>query len=340
MACPGNYDYSARPGVHGDRCLDRPELDSFADEGTLSATDSKEQSVRLRDGRTLAYAEAGDPSGFPVVSCHGTPSCRFPGEWAQAAEAAGARFVQADRPGYGLSDFNPEQTLLRCAADVAQLTDALRLEHFAVVGTSGGGPYAAACAHAFPDRVTALGLVCGVGPFWDVPEIDADVTEESGGWIRELIDLARSDPNAAAAHAEEECRRDAEMAEGDPADWVRYWFESESTPSADRELVTQGEQRADMVAALREALRSGIDGYVQDELILTVRPWGFRPEEITVPAYLWHGERDTLAPAAGARYLARLIPGCRACFFRDEAHMISQRHGEEILRTLVEASRR
>jgi pimeloyl-ACP methyl ester carboxylesterase len=307
--------------------------------GSRVLSDGSElQTVRLRDGRVLAYAEAGRQNGVPVVSCHGTPSCRFPGAWAQAAEAAGAYFIQPDRPGYGRSDFNPTQSLLEWAQDVANLADALELGRFAVVGTSGGGPYAAACGYALADRLTAVGVVCGVGPFWDVPEVDACATEASGAWIRELVDLARNDQDAALAHAREECELDAEMVERDPAEWVRYWFDNDSVPSADRTLMTRPEDRAHMLTSLQESLRPGIEGYVQDELILTVRPWGFRAEQIAVPAHLWHGELDPLAPVGGARYLARVIPGCRARFFADEAHMISLRHGEEILRALVEAS--
>jgi pimeloyl-ACP methyl ester carboxylesterase len=304
--------------------------------GVLSDS-SESHTVRLRDGRALEYADAGPPEGVPVISCHGTPSCRFPGAWAEAAEAAGAHFIQPDRPGYGRSDFSPAQSLLEWARDVAELADAYGLGRFAVVGTSGGGPYAAACAYALADRVAAVGLVCGVGPFWDLPEVDACATEESGAWIRELIDLARSDPEAAVAHAREECEQDAEMVNRDPAEWVSYWFDNETVPSADRTLVTSSEERGRMITSLRESLRPGTDGYVQDELILTVQPWGFGADQIGVPAYLWHGELDTLAPVGGARYLARAIPGCRARFFADEGHMISLRHGEEILRTLVQA---
>ena len=119
---------------------------------------------------------------------------------------------------------------------------------------------------------------------------------------------------------------------------VVSWFDDESVPRADRELVARPEDRNRIAESVREALRAGIDGYVQDELILTARPWGFRAEQIAVSAYLWHGELDTFAPVGGARYLARVIPGCRARFFADEAHMISLRHGEDVLRALVEAS--
>ena len=36
--------------------------------------------VQLRDGRTLAYAEHGSPSGLPIIYCHGVPSSRVEGD--------------------------------------------------------------------------------------------------------------------------------------------------------------------------------------------------------------------------------------------------------------------
>jgi pimeloyl-ACP methyl ester carboxylesterase len=303
----------------------------------LSADRDTPATTRLRDGRILAYAEAGPPGGFPVISCHGTPSCRLPGGWAAAADAVGARFIQPDRPGYGQSDFNPDHSLLEWARDVAELADSLGLGRFAVVGTSGGGPYAAVCGYALPERLSALALVCGCGPFWDVPEVDACATAETGSWIRELVDLARNDPEAAVAHAREECEQDAAMLERDPAEWLQFWFENDDMPDGDREIAARPEVREWSFAGLEESLRGGIEGYVQDELVLTVRPWGFRAEEISVPTSIWHGEQDTLAPVGGARYLAATIPDCRAHFFPDEGHSIPFRHGEEILQALAGA---
>jgi pimeloyl-ACP methyl ester carboxylesterase len=290
--------------------------------------------VRLRDGRTLAYATAGGPLGAPVVVVHGTPGCRDPESWEEAAAASGAFVILPDRPGYGLSDFHPAQTLLDWPRDVEELADALRLERFAVVGTSGGGPYAAACAYALPERITALGLVCSAGPFWDVPEVDATATDEAGSWARELIDLARTNPAAAAAHAREECARDAAMAARDPDEFVRLWYDTEGMPLADRALMQNHERRVHSHHQLRTALAGGWEGYAQDELILTTQPWGFRPDEIRVPTFLWHGELDTLVPPQSARYLARVIPNCSARFLPEEGHMLTARHSEEILRAV------
>jgi pimeloyl-ACP methyl ester carboxylesterase len=295
-------------------------------------------SIRLRDGRTLAYATVGETAGVPVVAIHGTPGCRDPVTWANAAAATGARVILPDRPGYGLSDLHPSQRLLDWPNDVRDLADALGLDRFAVVGVSGGGPYAAACGYALPDRVTAVGLVCAMGPFWDVPEVDATATDEAGQWIRDLIDLGRIDLDSAAAHARDQCARDAEMCGRDPEEFVAYWFDGEGGPSPDGALLETPELRTHVKDQVREALRAGVDGYTQDELIITVRPWGFRLDEIRVPVHLWHGELDTLVPIESARYVARTIPNCSARFFPDEGHLLAFGHSDEILRTLVETA--
>ena len=77
---------------------------------------------------------------------------------------AGVRRITVDRPGVGFSDPHPGRTLLDWPDDVCALADALGLDTFAVLGTSGGGPYAAACAYALPERVTRAVLVSGLGP--------------------------------------------------------------------------------------------------------------------------------------------------------------------------------
>jgi pimeloyl-ACP methyl ester carboxylesterase len=116
--------------------------------------------LALPDGRSLAYAEFGDPDGRPVLFFHATPGYRR-NPWATDAElrSAGVRLIAPDRPGVGRSTPQPHRRLLDWPDDVRHLADALGLERFAVVGFSNGGPHAAACAYKFGPRVsgTALG---------------------------------------------------------------------------------------------------------------------------------------------------------------------------------------
>src|SRR3954451_15717160 len=103
--------------------------------------------IELSDGRTLAYAEWGDPQGRPIISCHGTPGCRLNRHPNQdLVRSTGARVVAFDRPGYGQSSRLRGRRVVYVVDDVARLADHLGVGEFAVVGGSGGGPDSLAVA--------------------------------------------------------------------------------------------------------------------------------------------------------------------------------------------------
>src|SRR5215471_3904851 len=131
----------------------------------LTTTNTTDKVFRLRDGRVLGYAEYGDPRGKPVFFFHGLPGSRrqrHPDD--SIAIELGARIITVDRPGYGLSEFQPGRTLLDWPGDVAQLADGLHLDQFAAIGLSGGGPYLLSCAYTMPERITSASVISGMGP--------------------------------------------------------------------------------------------------------------------------------------------------------------------------------
>ncbi|WP_448628307.1 alpha/beta fold hydrolase [Geodermatophilus sp. URMC 64] len=134
------------------------------------ADEPREGTISLRDGRTLAYAEWGDPSGRPVLGCHGSPSSRLERhvEDVEDYRRWGVRLIVPDRPGFGRSDPQPGRRVLDWPADVRELLDDLGVDRFAVLSLSGGAAYALACAHEFGDRVHAVGVLGGAPPP-DVP---------------------------------------------------------------------------------------------------------------------------------------------------------------------------
>ncbi len=76
-----------------------------------------------------------------------------------------ARIISVDRPGYGLSSPQPNRTILDHAKDVDYLANHLGLDSYAVLGISGGGPYALACAAMLPaDKLKAVSIIGGLGP--------------------------------------------------------------------------------------------------------------------------------------------------------------------------------
>lgn len=121
--------------------------------------------LTLPDGRTVAYAEYGDPGGRPVVVLHGSPGSRLQvAPLDGAARAAGVRVVAPDRAGFGASDPHPRLGFVDYARDVAALVDGLGLGRVTVAGLSGGGGYALACAASMPERCSAVLLLCAMVP--------------------------------------------------------------------------------------------------------------------------------------------------------------------------------
>ncbi len=280
--------------------------------------------VRLRDGRRLAYAEYGDPNGRPVLFFHGTPGSRLfhhPDE--SIAAAVRARIIAIDRPGFGRSDFKPGRQILDWPDDVLQLADALHLTRFAVLGYSGGGAYAVACALSIPDRLTGIGVVSSVAPMGD-PEI----TRGMHGIGHVFLNLDRHLSPLAKLGTGLMCN----LWRDNPEAYFKSQLEGLRDSEPARALVPG--VKAMLTADFREAIRSGTDG-VTLELKLLSQPWGFQPGAIKAEVLLWHGESDTETPVAMGKRLAGAIPHCRASFFPREGHWAIYVHWREVLTALL-----
>ena len=129
----------------------------------------RETQVEVGDGRTLHVYDTGTagPDGNLVVFWHhGTPNTGAPPEpLFEAADRLGIRWVSYDRPGYGGSTSRKDRNVASAAADVSDVADALGIARFAVMGHSGGGPHALACAALLPERVLGVVSVAGLAPF-------------------------------------------------------------------------------------------------------------------------------------------------------------------------------
>jgi pimeloyl-ACP methyl ester carboxylesterase len=126
----------------------------------------RDSSITLADGRSLAYTDIGASGGPVLMSFHGAPSSRLDTTmFEDALTGLDVRVVSADRPGYGGSSPQPGRHREDWPSDVAALADQLGVERFAVMGVSGGGPYAVACSALLQDRVASAAIVCGVTDF-------------------------------------------------------------------------------------------------------------------------------------------------------------------------------
>lgn len=279
--------------------------------------------LRLSDGRRLGYAEYGDEQGRPVIYHHGLLASRLEAAFADAdARRLGLRLIAIDRPGYGGSVPKPERTLSEWPGDVAALAQALGLGRFHLLGISGGGPYALACARAMPERVTGLTLICSLGPPESLRELEA-------GPATRLFKFAGRHPHAARialAPLGAWLRRS-------PIGFVERMMVAASPP--DRTVLREAAVRDGFAKALREGARQGVGGALTD-IALYGRDWGFRLEEVGVPVELWQGEDDHLVSLSVAHHLAEFLPSVATHFFPDEGHFsLPIRYAPKILASLA-----
>src|SRR6476661_1516032 len=252
--------------------------------------DHLEHRVRTPDGRTLAAAEWGDPSGVPLISMHGTPGGRI-SYWSDPSIYArhGLRRLTFDRPGYGESTRHAGRIVKDDVADVLAIAEALNVDKFAVSGGSGGGPHALAAAALLPDRVLRALISVSIAPY-DAEGLDF-LAGQTAGNVEEFT-AAQKGEAAIRPIAEQERVTTLERLAAGRAD---FFGDSYEVSDADKAQMAKHLERVS--DHLGNALVHGADGWVDDDIAFT-KPWGFDVSTITVPVYLTYGRTDNLVPPA------------------------------------------
>jgi len=285
--------------------------------------DKSSQRILLKDGRMLGFAQYGDPKGKPLFYFHGWPVSRF---CAKKFDVFGkklhVRIIAPDRPGYGLSEYKKNRTILDWPDDVVELANYLKIKKFSIVGVSGGGPYSAVCAYKIPERIIRAGIAVGLAPT-TVPHI-LDGMPWMGKMSWGNYPKFRLLRTTAALMQEFMTKMSPSLG------LHRFMFGAKS----DNKLYADPEIRSAMKADTREAYRSGFRGPALD-LELYTKDWGFDLEKIRADVYLFYGSDDTNVPIAMGKYYAAHIPKSKLKVYPGEGHLLFMTHAGEILRTLT-----
>jgi pimeloyl-ACP methyl ester carboxylesterase len=287
-----------------------------------------DQTLALHDGRQVGYAEFGDPLGKPLIYCHGFPASRLEGAlFDVAAKQRGIRVIVPDRPGHGLSTFQKGRQLSDWPRDLSQLTDQLQIERFLLIGISGGGPYALAVASQLPERLTALGLVCPLGPVYREDAVRLMQPPARFSFrVGKSPALLRWMYGASVGQA---MRATPELA---------LAMLAHAAPPADRDTFRRSDVHRILCASIKAAFRQGVRGALH-ELVVYANSWGFELGDIKVRATLWHGEFDRTVPAAHSRILAEGLRHAEVRLAAGEGHFsLPINHAAEILGTLCESA--
>jgi pimeloyl-ACP methyl ester carboxylesterase len=274
-------------------------------------TNGEEGQTRLiptPDGRTLAVCQWGPPDGSPVFYMHGTLGGRLLRHVQGEYERNRLRVVTYDRPGFGRSSRQPGRIVADGAQDVLTIADQLALDAFAVVGVSGGGPYALAVAAASPDRVIRCATIVSGPPLMVLGEdLVSDLTLEDKEEWQTMV-----------AGGETYLLSDYEK--------VLAWLDEFAAEPATEASATDQKMA---VEAFRDALSAGPFGYV-DDCLAELQPYGFRFSDVAGPTVIMLAREDQSIPASHAEWLLQQLPNAELRWV-DGGHFGPRQEAEEQL---------
>lgn len=292
--------------------------------------DMTDLTLLLPDDRTLGYALYGPQTGKPVLYFHGTPSSRLEPQllniWGASLDDLlqqyHIRLIAVDRPGMGLSTFHADKNFASFAQDVLVLLQQLSITACPVFCWSGGGPYALAVAHQFPQTIKQVAMVAAIaGSFGD-----ADVYAQMG-WNKMYFNSARYTPLLLQGTLEAIKRTTLHA----PPSQSLY-----DLAHVDYAFIKDVDAaNALLQYTIKEAAAVGNEGPVQ-EAQLYFTPYPYTLEEIKVPVHFWWGTEDNVVTYVHAKMLERQLPNVTPHYKPSEGHLsIYIRCFEEVLQVLA-----
>lgn len=305
--------------------------------GLSYINDSSSEELILSDGRTLGFAYYGAKSGPAVFYLHGYPGSRLSGGpfFDAPGKELGARIIAVDRPGVGNSSPQPGRTPLDHADDIRQLAEYLNLESYGIIGVSGGGPYALACAYSLPpERLKGVSVIGGMGP------IDVGTKGMNwGNWLtfmgllyfpfiirllqRRVVSFLNSMPNEKIVDLV------GKKLSGRTSRWISPDLQSLKDPAS-----------LNMILDLyREHYKQGVDGHMEEGRVLT-SDWEFDLGDVRedVPIQLWYSRKDSNVPSRMGEAIAARLKGKPEFYMKEkETHLnLVLKYSADALERLLE----
>lgn len=284
-----------------------------------------EQYIILKDNRKLGFAEYGNSEGYPVIYCHGSQSSRLEMHYdVSFAFDNDLRIVTIDRPGHGISDFNPEGSILNFAKDVKQLTEHLKIDRFSVVGMSAGSPFAMGLAYLFPKNIYKTSIISGFAPY----------TKESKKYlsreVKTMLNLAKSFPFLLRILLKFQSKQISRK----PKKALQGFLKIMSEP--DKKVLKNELVMHVIENMFKESFRNGSEGIAYEISKLLVKDWNFQLNEIQVPVIFWQGKKDNNVPYKWAELMKNQMQNATLNLYSDEGHLIIFQHAKEIFADLKE----
>ena len=265
----------------------------------------KSDTITMKDGRIVGFADYGSPDQTAVLWCHGGPGNRLePLLVADEAARAGLRLIGIDRPGYGRSTPQPGRTIGGWVPDALAVLDRLGIDQCVVLGASTGGAYALALAAQSP-RVIGAVACCAVSDM---------------GWTEGKAMNVCCHAFWNAKDRDEALRLGVEVF-GPRGENLLPPLGPVAADPSDAALFTTTEFRSAWIPCVAEMFPNGVEGYVDDR-IADANGWHtFDVKRITCPVTVLHGADDGMIPVANAHHTAAIVPGATLRVFGGRGHL-------------------
>jgi pimeloyl-ACP methyl ester carboxylesterase len=274
------------------------------------------QKFVLPDGRLLGFSVVGE--GLPVLYFHGTASSRLETLLLKDfVSVYGFQMIGVDRPGYGLSTFAPRTRLRDFTDDVNCLMAHLRVERFALLAWSGGGPFGLVYAALFPERVSKAVVVGSPALPFNM------VTAHNNSLARFAMKIP-----AVGMWGLKRFRAEVLKANKD----IDSFLESKSGrkmiaswPEADAKFFADPAWLRLMYGSMAEGFRQETDGVkaVFQEHQLFIKNWAEPIMQISPgKVCIWQGAEDTTCRVDNAYRLVKSVPNACLEIFEHKGHCV------------------
>lgn len=278
-----------------------------------------EKIVVLSDGRKMSFSTFGDENGKAVFFFHGWPGSRVAmGQFDRIFAEKGLWMITCERPGIGKSDFQENRTILDIAKDIEEVADSLNLQKFSVIGHSGGGPYAMACASQLSNRIEKVLLLAATSP------VNRKKATKDMMFTNKLLFFIAKRSKFIFANIVKSVISNGEE---------KFLAQMESSlPTSDKDVINE------MREIILEDIHEGIcqpDGFIHDFYILA-QDWGFDLKKISMPVEIWHGEEDVNVPMQMSEYYSQILPKANLTRIKEQGHFLLYPNMEKIAEFITE----
>ena len=278
------------------------------------------ENFRLSDGRNIEYLRNGNINENAIILHAGTMQDITGWQtWLDYFASRNVFALSIGRSGYVGSSKKPGRITIDIANDVSELATALGIKKFVNIGLSGGGQHA--IATGLDSRSAGVVTVGSLAPYEELGEEfylgmqQADIDEYADA-LKDINLLIKR---------------------------FQAWQEHDMSLVAPDAEISEHDRKASQAPTWSVALKScnftmsqGWD-WVADDYSSYLRPWGFDPRDVRVPAVIWQGGLDKNVPIQHGTWLSKNIPNARLELRQEESHLgIFVNYEKEIMESAIE----